>query len=283
MKKIVLVLVAMLFAASLFASGNKEAQTGLVGTFSMGGSTTCEPIMTAAIEAFESIEPNARVTYEANGSSTGIKALAKGTYLMAGSSRKVKAKELDAGLAPTEIAKDGVALVVSQDVTIDNISLENLAKIYAGEIVNWSEVGGADLAVNVINRDEASGSFDAFKSMVMTPYQGKKQEKFIEDAIVVSSNGDMVTKVSTTPGSIAYSGFGYLDQARNGGAKTLNIDDIEPTVNNVMSEVYPLARSLYVVTDGTIVEGTFQQIFIDFILSEEGQGLVEEAKYIPLN
>lgn len=282
MKRILLVLIALL-AVGAFASNNQESATGLNGTFSMGGSTTCEPIMTAAIEAFAEIEPGARLTYEANGSSTGIKALAKGTYLLSGSSRKVKDSEIEQGLVPTEVAKDGVALVVSSDVTVDNISLVDLAKIYAGEITNWSDVGGADLVINVINRDEASGTFDAFKSMVMTPYQGKKKEKFIEDAIVVSSNGDMVTKVSTTPGSIAYSGFGYLDQARNGGAKTLNVDNIEPTVANVMSGDYSLARSLFVVTDGQPEEGTFQKIFIDFILSEEGQGLVEEAQYIPLN
>lgn len=282
MKKIALILTALL-AVNSFASNNQESTGGLVGTFSMGGSTTCEPIMTAAIEAFAEVQPEARLTYEANGSSTGIKALAKGTYLMAGSSREVKDSEKEQGLVPTEIAKDGVTVVVSKDITLDNISLVDLAKIYAGEITNWSELGGSDLEITVINRDESSGSYDAFKSMVMTPYQGKKKEKFIDDAIVVSSNGDMVTKIATTPGAIAYSGFAYLDQARNGGAKTVNVDGIEPTVANVMSGEYSLARSLYVVTDGEAEEGTFQKIFIDFILSEEGQGLVEEAKYIPLS
>lgn len=283
MKKIFLLTTITLLTAGLFANGNKEGAAGLQGSFPMGGSTTCEPIMTAAIEAFVDVQPNAKVTYEANGSSTGIKALAKGTYMLAGSSRKVKDSELEAGLVPTEIAKDGVALIVSQDVTIDNITLTDLAKIYAGEITNWSEVGGADLAINVINRDEASGTYDCFKSMVMKPYQGKKNIKFIEDAIVVSSNGDMVTKIVTTPGSIAYSGFGYLDQAANGGAKSLNIDNVLPKESNVLNGTYPISRSLFIVTNGSPQSGSFEETFINFILSEEGQGLVEEAKYIPLN
>lgn len=276
-------LLLVLLSVSLFAKGEGETNSGLSGEFSMGGSTTCEPVMTGAIEAFVDLQPDAKVTYEANGSSTGIKALAKDTYLLAGSSRKLKDKEIEAGLVPTEIAKDGVALVVSPDVTLDNISLVDLAKIYAGEITNWSQIGGPDLDVNVINRDEASGTYDCFKSMVMVPYQGKKNVKFIEDAIVVSSNGDMVTKVITTPGSIAYSGFGYLDQAANGGAKSLSIDNVEPKEEYVLDTTYPISRSLYAVTKGEPEEGSFQKIFIDFILSNEGQGLVEEAKYIPIN
>lgn len=283
MKRRIVLAGLFLSVAGLFANGNSESNSGLNGTFSMGGSTTCEPIMTAVIEAFVDVEPNAKVTYEANGSSTGIKALAKGTYLIAGSSREVKDHELESGLVPVEIAKDGVALIVSQEVTVDNISLVDLAKIYAGEITNWNQIGGSDLPVNVIIRDEASGTYDCFKSMVMVPYQGKKSVRFIEDAIVVSSNGDMVTKVTTTPGSIAYSGFGYLDQAANGGAKSLNIDNVVPREENVLNATYPISRSLYVVTDGEPKEGSFEDIFINYILSNEGQGLVEEAKYIPVN
>ena len=282
MKKIITLVFLTALSATMFASGNNEA-TGLKGSFAMGGSTTCEPIMTAAIEAFEESEPNARLTYEANGSSTGIKALAKGTYLLAGSSRKIKDTEKAAGLVPTEIAKDGIALIVSSDITIDNISKSDLAKIYAGDFTNWNQVGGPDIEINVINRDEASGTYDAFESLVMKPYQGKGNIKFIADALVVSSNGDMITKVITTPGSIAYSGLGYIGQAINGGAKTLSIDGIEPNETNVLNADYPISRSLYIVTDGSPVDGSFAKIFIDFILSEEGQAIVAEAGYIPLN
>lgn len=281
MKKTLFILMAAASMA-LYANGNQDTSGRLNGSFSTGGSTTCEPIMTAGIEAFENLEPSARITYEANGSSTGIKAVAKGTYLLAGSSRALKESEMESGLFATEIAKDGVALVVNQDVTIDNISLTDLAAIYTGKVTNWNEVGGPDLAITVINRDEASGTYDCFKSMVINKVYGKGKAHFIENAIVVSSNGDMVSKVTSTPGAIAYSGFGYLEQAANGGAKSITIDFVDPEEENVHNGSYPISRSLFIVTMGKPAKDSFAEIFINYLLSDDGQVLVQEAKYIPL-
>ena len=280
MKKIISILVFTLASSALVIAGGKNE--GLSGEYNLGGSTTVAPIMTYAIEEFSEIEPGVRISYEAVGSSTGIKGVINDIYLIGGASREVKSSELESGIIPVPIALDCLVMIVNSDVSIENITKEQLAQIFTGRISNWKEVGGENKEINVVTREESSGTFGTFKDMIIKPAYGKK-EKIKSDSIVVSSNGDMITKVASTPSSIGYTGLGYVDQLENAGGKVIMLNSVVPGDKTVKDGSYGLSRKLYLTYKGEIEEGSFKEIFIDFILGETGQSLVEEAGFIPLN
>ncbi len=211
------------------AGGNKE---GLSGEYNLGGSTTVAPIMTYAIEEFSEIEPDVRVSYESVGSSTGIKGVLSDIYLIGGSSREIKPSELESGIIPVPIALDCLVIIVNSDVSIENITKDQLARIFTGRITNWKEVGGEDKEINVVTREESSGTFGTFKDMIIKPAYGKK-EKNKSDSIVVSSNGDMITKVASTPSFVGYTGLGYVDQLENSGGKVIMLNGVVPSNKTV--------------------------------------------------
>lgn len=280
MKKILIVMSLVLAVLPLFAGGAQErgAETR---SFAMGGSTTVEPIVRSAIEAYESVQPEYRLTYEAQGSSVGVQGALDGIYILGGASRDLKPGELDKGAVAIPIALDGLAVVANGNILVDSLSRNTIARIFIGAITSWSEIGGPDKPIIVVNRDEASGTRAAFKELVIQAEFGKEQG-FMKDAIVVESNGDMVTKVGATPDSIGFCGFGYIDKALSSGAKTLLIDGAEPTVDNVLSGIYPVSRRLNMIHKGDVQEGTFAADFLDFLLGDEGQAIVGEEGFIAL-
>jgi phosphate transport system substrate-binding protein len=271
----------LVIAGAGFAGSDEKGGGIFSGNYAMGGSTTVEPVVVSAIEAFAENYPDAKLSYDAQGSSVGVQGVLDGVYVLGGSSRNLKDKEIDAGAVPISIALDGIAIVVNRDVLIDNLSLDQVAMIFAGEIKNWREVGGPSRDIVVVNRDEASGTRAAFTELVLQVKYGKKG-KFIADAITTESNGDMVTKVGQTPDTIGYCGFGYIDQAKNMGAKTISVDGTDPEIISVLDGSYPVSRKLYIVHKGAIEEGTLEDAFVDFLLSEEGQEIVADTGFIPL-
>ena len=104
----------------------------------------------------------------------------------------------------------------------------------------------------------------------------------MKDAVTVTSNGDMVTKVGSTPSSIGYCGEGFLDQAKSSGAKPVSVNGIVESTKNVLNKTYPISRALYFVSKGALKEGTVEKTFIDFVLSPEGQGIVKQEGFIAL-
>lgn len=278
MKKIITIMIVLSVIAGglVFAGGQQEAE---VKSYAMGGSTTVEPIIRSAIEAYESVDSTVRLSYEAQGSSVGVQGAIDGVYVIGGASRELKPTEVEAGAVATPIALDGIAVVANNSVLIDNLTIDQVSAIYTGEITNWSEVGGADKDIVVINRDEASGTRVAFWELTIKEVYGKETE-FLKDAITVESNGDMVTKVGSTPDSIGFCGFGYIDKAISGGAKTVLVDGVEATVDNVLSGDFPVSRKLNVVTMGA-PEG-FAAEFIEYLLSDEGQTIVDDEGFISL-
>jgi phosphate transport system substrate-binding protein len=278
----VLAVIVTLVPAFVFAGGGSEGEEGeFAGNYAMGGSTTVEPIMVSAIEAFANKYPSAKLSYDAQGSSVGVQGVIDGVYVLGGSSREIKSGEKEEGAYPTAIALDGIAVVVNGGVPISNLSMDEIARIFTGEIRNWSKVGGPNKAIVVVNRDEASGTRAAFLELVLDKVMGKGA-KFLADAITVESNGDMVTKVGQTPDTIGYCGFGYIDKAKNMGAKTVSVEGADPTVSNVLSGEFPVSRRLYAVTKGEPKAGSLEATFIEFLLSDEGQEIVEETGYIAL-
>jgi phosphate transport system substrate-binding protein len=272
----------ILGSALLFAAGGKDAGTSsaskLSGTYTFGGSTTVQPIANVAIEQFVKANPKVKISYEGLGSGTGLKQLAEGTLTLAGSSRDLKDSETAAGLIPTVIARDAITVVVNKDISVANLSKDQLSGIYSGTIVNWKEVGGKDEPIVVVNRDETSGTYGTFKELVLDP--GKLA--FTKNAIVSKENGEVAAKVASSPGAIGYVGLGYVEQIVSAGGKALSINGIMPSVETTLDGTYPLSRNLYMVTKGAPKAGSVEKAFIDYILSARGKIIVKEAGFVPL-
>ncbi len=284
MKKTIAVVLALAAGTALvFASGKKDAPatssaSSLSGTYSFGGSTTVAPIANVAIEQFVKDNPAVKVAYEGVGSGTGLKQLGEGTFSLAGSSRDLKQSELDAGLVPVVIARDSIVVVVNKDISVANLSMAQLADIYAGNVTNWSQVGGKNEPLVVVNRDETSGTYGTFKELVLDP----KKMAFTKNAIVAKENGEVAAKVATTPGAIGYVGLGFVEEITKAGGKGLSIEGTIPSVETTLSGAYPLSRNLYMATKGPAKDGSVEKAFIDYILSARGKIIVKEAGFVPL-
>ncbi|MGD1817565.1 MAG: phosphate ABC transporter substrate-binding protein [Pleomorphochaeta sp.] len=279
MKKLFLILLVTMTSFALFAQGQGETTEKQVKNYTFGGSSTVAPIAKSAIPEFEKENPSVKLGYETLGSSTGIKQLIAGTLSLAGSSRELKSSEVDQNCVPTTIALDGLSVGVNSSVNVSNLSIAQLAAIFSGEITNWSEVGGKDMKIELIERDETSGTYGSFNEIVLDS-QGKEPTK---NAIIAKENGEVATKIASTPGSIGYIGMAFNSIITNAGGKILSIDGVDPTPANVLNKSYPISRALYVVTIGEPKDGTVEKDFIDFLLSRKGQSIVEECEFIPLN
>jgi len=274
-RKIVMILVSLAMA-SVFAGGASEKNVA-VKNYTFGGSSTVAPIIASAIPAFEQGNPSSKISYETLGSSVGIKQLQAGTLSLAGSSRELKDAEIAGGLVPTTIALDGLSVAVNKEVGISNLSLEQLSSIFSGEITNWKDVGGKDAKIELIIRDETSGTYSSFKEIVLDKFK-KKQSPV---AIVAKENGELAAKIASTPNSIGYVGMAFNHIITASGGKILSIDGVNPSADNVKAGTYPISRSLYMVTIGTLKSGV-EKDFVDFLLSAKGQAIVEETGFIAL-
>ncbi|MGA2545882.1 MAG: phosphate ABC transporter substrate-binding protein [Rectinemataceae bacterium] len=274
MKRLLTIALAAAFTLAIASSAFAQ----LSGTYTFGGSTTVAPIAYAAIEQFQKDNPDVKISYEATGSGAGLTSLLKGQYTLSGSSAIVSDDQKNQGANPIAIAYDGITIVVNKNVKVSNISKENLAKVYAGVITNWKDLGGQDMQIIVVNRDEASGTYGSFNDLVLKPVK----LSYTKNVIVTKENGEVAAKVSTTPGSIGYVGLAFADQVTKAGGHRLMVGGIKDTVANVLSFKYPLSRQLFLVTMGQPKEGSVEKAFIDFILSDKGQAIVKSTDYIPL-
>lgn len=275
----VLTLIVITLTFSLFAGGAKEqpqvmqdVSQALSGNYAFGGSTTVDPIITAAIEDWKDLYPSIHISYEGVGSSTGIKGVIAGTYSLGAASRDPKASETAQGVIAVPIALDAIALVVNaSSVSVSDLSIEQVAAIYSGTITNWKEVGGPDAKIIVFNRDEASGTYETFQVKVMGDLE------FDRSFSVTTGNGDMAAKVGATPYSIGYTGLGFIHEK---GLRALTLDGIMPSISEVYAGNYEIQRNLNVVYHGEL--GKVEQMFLDYLLSEDGQDIVADLEFISL-
>jgi len=271
---IVTAIAAMGAAVVSMPASVQVASAELSGQLTIAGSTTVLPINQECARLLMKKNPGLRISVSGGGSGHGIKSVGAGEIDIGAASRDVKPAEMEKypDLRPVAIGKDSVAIVVHPSNKVSELTLEQASKIFAGEITNWKEVGGADEAIRVITREEGSGTREVFEKYVLKPFGREMTGR----AAVKPSNGEVRATVSGDENSIGYVSLGYLDPS----VKAVKINGVEATVENVLAGKYPIVRTLYLITKGEPDE--LEKAFIDFVLSEEGQKVVEDMGYIRL-
>jgi phosphate transport system substrate-binding protein len=269
------VMVSGLVVLGLLVSGLVAAEKQALN---IDGSTTVGPIADAFAEAFKSSHPDIEITVKKTGSGDGAAALVDGRCDIATMSRFMKESEfkkaVENGVFPVAhvIAMDGVCIVIHPSNPVKELSTAQICDIYMGRISNWKEVGGSDLPIVVISRDTSSGTYETFHELVM-----KKQE-MSSKVEYVNANPQAHARVKTTAGAIGYVGIGFLDA----NVKALKVDGIMPTKQTIVSGKYPVARPLFMFTNGYPKLGSVVHEFCTFYLTETGQDIVEAKGFIPM-
>ena len=279
-KKLIMLPAALLLVTALVLTGctgdttdsTTETETTtptLSGTIQEGGSTSVAPLAELMAYEFMQMYPDVRIDIAYTGSSAGVRACTDGTVDIGAASRDVRMTEAD--LITIPIARDAVAIVAHPDNdAVADLTVEQVAKIYTGEITNWSEVGGSDAEIVAVSREEGSGTRDCFESKIMDDYGDIKA-----NALFYDSNGGVRSKVMSEPNAIGYVGLGYVE-----GLHAFTIEGVAASVETAQSGEYPVLRRLNFLTLELPV-GTVKA-FIDFCRSEEGQAIALDEGFVPL-
>ena len=257
-------LIILIFSMSMITACTKTSSSGTI----VAGSTSVQPYAEVLAEEYMILNPGSQIDIQGGGSSAGITAAETESAAIGMSSRGLKDDEMH--LWHIEIAKDGLVLIVNPDNPVDNLSLDQIRDIYSGIITDWSQVGGVEARINLIAREEGSGTRSAFIDLVM-----REGEEITPKAIVQDSNGSVMQLVAGDPNSIGFISLGLV----NDNIKALDIDGIEATAENIMNNSYTLARPFLFVTKDEPTGLT--KDFIDFILSSDGQEILSSEGLIP--
>ena len=301
-KKLLAVLCATgLLTAALTGCGNSEAQTtgaeqtettvaetqetedtqateetetedaaNLSGTISLAGSTSMEKLCEAMSESSMEKYPGITVTVEYTGSGAGLESLASGSVDIGNSSRHLKDEELSGGAVENVVAIDGIAVIEDKENTVTDISAEDLAKIYTGEISNWSELGGKDEAIVVIGREAGSGTRDAFEELLEVADNCAYAQE-------LDSTGAVLAKVASTPGAIGYVSLDVVDDS----VIAISIDGTEPTEEKILAGNYLLSRPFVMATNGEIsAQNDLVKTWFDYMKSEDGKSVISQVGLI---
>ena len=272
-KKLKLIVGAMLVTmvgATFVGCGSSEGANSdsNVASISISGSTSVGPLMEKVQEKYE--ENNSVILeIQQNGSGAGIKDVISGISEIGMSSRELKDEEKNS-VEATTVAYDGIALLVNPENKVKNISLEDVKNVYTGKITNWKELGGEDAPIVVISREEGSGTRDAFQEIV-----GYKSEELTKEATSSDGSGAVKTTVAGNKNAIGFASFEYIDET----VSALNVNDVEPTADNVKGGQYKISRPFLLVTKSDSVTENGQKL-IDYVLSPEGQQIVADNKLI---
>lgn len=242
------------------------------------GSTTVGPIAKAFAEYYMKQNPGVNIMVSESGSGNGAKSLINGVCDIADMSRFMKNKEFKAatekGIFPVAhvVALDGIAMIVHPSNPVGEITMGKIKDIYNGKITNWKDLGGPNKKIVMISRDTNSGTYETFAKLVM------KKEKIVESTEYVGSNGAVRSRVQNTPAAIGYVGLGFLDKT----VKGLKINGIYPTLQTISTGVYPIARPLFMFTNGYPKMGSQVYRFVTIHLTKEGQKIVKRIGFVPV-
>ena len=283
MKKIIALVLTALLALSLVACGSEtktddadktedKTSTALTGSVSTDGSTSMEKVIGALSESFMAQNSGVTVNYNPTGSGSGITAVQEGTCDIGLSSRALKDEEKSAGLKETVLAYDGIAIIVHPDNPVSDLSVEQIAKLYTGEITNWKDVGGNDAEVVLIGREAASGTRDGFESITGTKDACQYRQE-------LTSTGDVITAVSQNPDAIGYASLASVKDT----VKALNVGGVTPSEATVKDGSYLVQRPFVLVTVEGKALSPAAQAFFDYALSADAASIISAAGAVAAN
>ena len=249
-----------------------EQTSTLSGAVATNGSTSMEEVMGVLTEQFTNDNPDVSVTYDPTGSGTGIEAAANGTADIGLSSRALTDEEIASGLVGTEVALDGIAVIVNANSPVADLTVEQIAQIFTGEITNWSELGGADAEIAVFGREAGSGTRGAFEEIVG-----------VEDACTYtneySSTGDVIGNVASNPNGIGYASLSAVDDT----VKAVAVNGVTPSEDTVKDGSYEIQRPFVMVTKEGTQLSEAAQAFLDFAMSADAAEIIAVAGAVSAN
>ena len=270
MKKIVAIAMAAAMTLSML-TGCGSSNTKTTGSVATDGSTSMEKVIGALGEAFQN-DTGIAFTYNPTGSGSGIKAVQEGRCDIGLSSRNLKDAEKEAGMTGTVLAYDGIAVIVNPENPVSDLSVETIAKIYTGEITNWSEVGGNNAEIVLIGREAGSGTRDGFEAITDTEDTCKYRQE-------LTSTGDVITTVSQNPGAIGYASVASVKDT----VKALTVDGVAATEENIKDGSYVVQRPFVLVTKADVELSDAAQKFFTFITSTDANEIISAAGVVPAN
>lgn len=287
MKKMIAMMMTMAVTVSMLAGcgskvGTAEGETAkntvqkesifdqkVTGTVSTDGSTSMEKVIGALGEAFQETT-GIGFTYNPTGSGSGITAVSEGRCDIGLSSRNLKEEEKNAGLTETVLAYDGIAVIVNPENPVEDLTLETIAKIYTGEISNWSEIGGNDAEIVLIGREAGSGTRDGFETITGT-----------EDACCyrqeLTSTGDVITTVSQNPDAIGYASAASVKDT----VKAVTVNGVAVSEETIKDGSYVVQRPFVLVTKSDAVLSEAAQEFFDYVTSTDAENVILAAGVVP--
>lgn len=278
-KKIVtLALSLTMLTGAVAGCGAKQASAGegsgkgteSVQTVSTDGSTSMEKVIGFLSEAYMEEHGDIKVTYNPTGSSSGIQAVSEGRCDIGLASRDLKEEELET-LEGTVVAIDGIGIIVNPANTVTDLSVEQIGRIYTGEITNWKEVGGGDAPVVCIGREAASGTRDGFEEVTGT----KDRCVYSQE---LTSTGDVVQTVSGNPNAIGYASVASVNE----NVKAVSVEGVFPTTDTIQDGQYKIQRNFVLVTKKDSALSGAAQEFFDFATSAQADDLISEAGAVPV-
>ena len=290
MKKLICIALAALMALAVFAgcgeqkddsssdssssssSASSDAKSKSESTVSTDGSTSMEKVIGALGEAFEEANKGISFTYNPTGSGSGIEAVTAGRCDIGLSSRALKDDEKSKGLKETTLALDGIAIIVNPQNSVSNLSLDDITKIYKGEVTNWKDVGGSDGEIVLIGREASSGTRDGFESITKTKDKCQYRQE-------LTSTGDVITAVSQNPNAIGYASLASVKES----VKAVSVDNVAPSEETVKDGSYVVQRPFVLVTKENEKLSDSAQKFFDYITSSDAASIISEAGAVPVN
>lgn len=252
------------------------------------GSDTMVNLALYWAEQYAVEKPNVSISVSGGGSGTGIAALISNTVDIANASRQIKAEEISEanknGVEPVEfvVARDAIAVIVNPQNPIDHLTIQQISDIFSGKLENWSDLGGENRPIVKLSRETNSGTHVYFLEAVIRKGLTDDKTIFSADTLLLPSSEGIISEVKENPNAIGYDGLGYItaDVKVLGIAKEAGQPYIMPNVETVNQNLYPIARDLYMYTNGTPTDYILD--YINWILSDEGQQTVLDLGFVPI-
>ena len=248
-----------------------SAETEVKGTVSTNGSTSMQKVISTLSEQFMNENDGITVTYDPTGSGTGIETVKNGSTDIGLSSRKLKDSE--SGLTATTVALDGIAIIVNKDSKVEDLTVEQIAGIFTGEITNWNEVGGDDLEISCIGRESGSGTRDGFESVTKTSDKCKLAQE-------LTSTGAVISAVQNNKNAIGYASLSAVDG--QSGVKAVKVAGVECSEATVLDGSYAIQRPFVLVTKDGVKLSDAAQKFFDYATSSAASDLIRKAGAVPV-